>query len=171
MKKLLILAVASAIVATAVPTSAGVLTYDHLRCFKIKDTFGSSDNRFNATVTLTHQLSGYAVATGCAIKKIKSKEYCTPVDKSVTTDAPGQGDYPIFSSLPLSDFICYKVKCDKAVIPAFAVVDQFGPREISKSKSAKLCAPAHRTCGGSADLDFTDGLCPFNDPCVAGVCN
>jgi len=147
--------------------AANAQTYDHLKCYKVKDSA-----KAKAIVDLTpEQIPPFQVGPGCKMV-VKGKEFCVPADKFVVdTDAPGQAPYPTDGVVLQRDYICYKVKCPKVDTPDTEVSDQFATRTMSKFKVSKLCVPAVKTCQGS-EAPTCGGVCPFGDPCVdsGGTC-
>lgn len=107
--------------------------YDHLECFKPKDTL-----KLKAVADVV--APGVYAASGCKVGP--AKKYCTPAIKIVTesnvvvTPLPGQN--------LTTDYICYKIKCPKVALTQ-GVVDQFGARTLIKLKQQELCVPAQKT--------------------------
>ncbi len=107
--------------------------YDHLECFKPKDTV-----KLKAVADLV--APGLYAASGCKLGP--ATNYCTPAIKIVTVSnvpvipLPGQN--------LTTDYICYKMKCPKVALIQ-GVVDQFGPRTLVKLKQQQLCVPAQKT--------------------------
>jgi len=125
------------------PKRADAQTYDHLKCFKVKDpgAFGS------ATMDLDDLLFG--PTTGCVIKK-KAKELCIPVDKTVT-EVVGGSETPLAGQGQVFDRLCYKLKCPVSPTGTQGFVDQFGTRGFEKFKIAQVCTP---TVKGDAPVSF-----------------
>lgn len=120
---------ASTVVATAQP-------YDHLKCFKIKDSLAS----FVATADLRPLDTGnFELDAGCTIK-VRSRELCVPVNK----DRIDEGPSLVVAGQELTNaFLCYTVRCSGETLPAaLSMSDQFGSRQLSKLHTTRLCAPA-----------------------------
>jgi hypothetical protein len=107
--------------------------FDHLECFKPKDTV-----KLKAVADLVGP--GLYAATGCQLGP--AKKYCTPVIKQVT--ASNVPVVPLAGQSLTNDFICYKMKCPKVELTQ-GVVDQFGNRTLTKLKQQELCVPAQKT--------------------------
>jgi hypothetical protein len=136
MKKSAISGMVSLSVLLAVPNSVQAQPFDHLQCHKMKDP-----HKFDAVVDLEPlQVPVFLPAAGCKIK-VKGKEFCVPTNKQVqSTDAPAEA---VVGQEQTHDFICYKMKCPKAVISDTEVTDQFGTRMLTNLKpSGKICVPA-----------------------------
>ena len=106
--------------------------FDHLECFKPKDTV-----KLKAIADLT--AAGLYAASGCKLGN--AINYCTPVMKSVT--ASNVPVVPLPGQNLTNDFICYKMKCPKVSLTQGAA-DQFGSRVLTKLKQQQLCVPAQR---------------------------
>lgn len=137
---------------------------DHLQCYKIKDPL--------AKATYTADLGGLVSEPGCTIK-VPAVTACVPTPKTnVQPTPPGGGP----SGTPNS-FLCYKVKCPKAVRPTLTGTDQFGTRTVTPTTATLVCAPLATTlpctptrpCGSG--LECRNGQCVC-DPasCPSGCC-
>jgi hypothetical protein len=112
-------------------TGAGAQPYDHLQCFKIKDTAP----KVPYTATLTPSDGAFPVAAGCSVR-VPAKLLCVDVQKSnVTPPPPGAGP-----GATAQKYLCYKTKCPK-VPQQVPVVDQFGARSVTIKTTGLLCAP------------------------------
>lgn len=130
-----------------VPGAAWAQTYDHYKCYKMKEA-----GAFNSALLNLSALNGDFGIEDCEIKKGSSKQFCAPVDKAVNTIE--DGTLQTVDGVDLDyNMICYKIKCPKGTIAPREVSDQFGTRTIEKFKASKLCVPA-----------LTDGLPPPPDP-------
>jgi len=119
----LIAALACPIVASAQPAP------DHLKCYKVKDS--------QPKAAYTADLEGLTVEPGCLIK-VPGNLLCVETTKStVPPPPPGGGD----ASVPAGRFLCYKVKCPKAVLAPVQWQDQFGARVLTPKVAKMLCAP------------------------------
>ncbi len=123
------------------PGRVGAQDYNHLTCFKAKDS-----GKFKGAVTLDVLQDKFDPSGQCKILGGgRAALFCAPTDKTVdqyeVAKAPGTLlDVP---GVPLvNDRLCYKVRCPRDVIDTEIVSDQFGTRELSKFKAALLCTPA-----------------------------
>jgi hypothetical protein len=144
--------------------------FDHLQCFKIKDSLP----RTPYTATLTSSDPTFAVPPGCVIK-VPAKLLCVDVAKTNVTPAP-PGSAP---GAQAQRYLCYKTKCTK-IDPTVAVEDQFGARDVALKRTTYACAPipaapppctdldADTFCAESGDCDDTD---PNVNPGAAELCN
>jgi hypothetical protein len=112
-------------------TGAGAQPFDHLQCFKIRDTAP----KVPYTATLTPSDGAFPVATGCSVR-VPAKLLCVDVQKSnVTPPPPGAGP-----GTTAQKYLCYKTKCPKAP-QQVPVADQFGLRFVTIKTTGLLCAP------------------------------
>jgi len=110
--------------------------YDHLKCYKVKDqkTFKK------ASATLTAIQSQF-LTEDCDIKP-KAKEFCTPVDKTVTILSGGSPQVLDGNELSFHR-LCYKIKCPKTDLGTHDLSDQFGEHTATeKYKASTICVPA-----------------------------
>lgn len=127
-------ALAASIVLLAGPATAQL--HDHLKCYRIKDPASHS-----AIVDLRPaDQASFEVDAGCKLK-VRSRELCVPVRKQVVeSDAP---DLDVSGAELTGAFLCYKVRCPQAVLPAsYEVSDQFGTRAVTGLRTSTLCVPA-----------------------------
>ncbi len=154
--------------------------YDHLQCYKVKDTQKFSD----AFVRLTPVQAQFEIPGNCELQG-RAKKFCVPAQKEIVD--PGTSVAP--PVLPptgeaAGDYICYKMKCPKEELPDQDVTDQFGFRPLGKLKKASLlCVPAVKgavptttttsTTSTSTTLDRCAGInCTASDQCHdTGVCD
>jgi hypothetical protein len=102
---------------------------DHLKCYKIKDS--------RAKASYTADLGGLVSEPGCLIK-VPGTMLCVEATKAnVNPPPPGGTD----NSGPAGRFLCYKVKCPKAVLTPLTWHDQFGTGTVTPSVPKMLCAP------------------------------
>jgi hypothetical protein len=132
-KNLLSLSALALGVAIAAPASAQ--NFDHLKCFKIKDTKTFK----KATADLTVTGGPFAGMQNCTISA-GSKEFCVPVHKMnvvVTegTEAPTSGQEHLY------DRLCYKVKCPAGGASNASYADQFGTHALGGFKVSTICTP------------------------------
>jgi hypothetical protein len=106
--------------------------YDHLECFKAKDSV-----KLKGIVDIPTLVGTPYDGLGCSIGS--AKKYCTPAQKVVVSSTPPA--IPLPGPNLTSDYICYKIKCPKVSIST-TDTDQFGPHNLSKMKQAELCVPA-----------------------------
>jgi hypothetical protein len=112
-----------------------VVVYDHLECFKMKDTV-----KLKGVVNLPTLAGTPYDAAGCSIGS--AKKWCTPAQKVVVSSTPPA--VPLPGPNLTSDYICYKIKCPKVSLTQ-GVQDQFGTRTLGKMKQGELCVPAVKT--------------------------
>lgn len=124
--------------ALALAGSAAAQEYDHLKCFKVKDTKTFKSATADLTVTGGH----FAGMENCQIKP-KAKEFCVPVDKSNVVVEEG-AETPVIGQELSFDRLCYKVKCPSLTVPGpQAYADQFAAnRELGGFKVSTICTPA-----------------------------
>jgi hypothetical protein len=116
---------------------ASAQTFDHLKCYKMKDP-----HNFTALADfLPIQNPPFPVELDCKIK-VRGAEFCIPVSKTIVGgNAPSA---PVVGQTLSNDFICYTIKCPKppAPIPSVMVSDQFGSRTLQKFTAKRICTPA-----------------------------
>ncbi len=96
-----------------------------LLCRKIKDPLPKAQ--------YTADLTGLTPETGCTIK------------------VPGE----LLCAGSSGRFVCYKVKCPKAVLSAVPVTDQFGGARSVQPRAPKLvCAPQPTLCCADSEADI-----------------
>jgi hypothetical protein len=140
---------------------------DHLKCYKVKDS--------QARATYAAHLAGLADSPGCLVK-VPGTLLCVETTKTeITPTPPGGGD----DAGPAGRFMCYKVKCPKAVLAPVQWHDQFGDRPVTPSVPKILCAPeivAQSTTTTTTVPTTTTTLAPAGAPCsgpaqcASGVC-
>jgi hypothetical protein len=129
------------LVTALVAPTALAQPFDHLQCFKLRDTLA----RANATADLApEQNPPFPLAPGCRIK-LPAKYFCVDVAKQNLQPPP---------ALPIGgddarDYFCYKVACPKnASAPRggmpLEAEDQFGRRTVFIKTSPFFCAPARK---------------------------
>jgi hypothetical protein len=115
--------------------SADAQTYDHLQCFKIKDT--KTFKKATADIeVLTGHLTGLQ---NCQISA-GAKELCMPVDKMSVVVTEGT-ETPLVGQDLRYNRLCYKLKCPASTIAPQGYEDQFGTRTIDGFKVATICTP------------------------------
>ena len=153
-------AIAGAITSLLVLAVVGIAEaqpYEHLTCYKVKDskTFASADASFLA-------LQAEFGSVGCEVKP-KAREFCVPVDANV--GLVEDGSYSVFPAEDLAfDRLCYRVKCDATPPTSLEVGDGFGTRTVEKLKISTVCTPA---VIGPTPTTTTTTLPPL-PPCVGG---
>ena len=117
-------------------TVAAAQPYDHLKCFKIKDSI----DQFAAIANLMPADTGnFAVDSSCTIK-VRSRELCIPIAKDRTDAGPALA---VDGQDLTNAFLCYAVKCPSEVLPeSLLMSDQFGSRNLAKLHTTRVCAPA-----------------------------
>jgi hypothetical protein len=106
--------------------------FDHLECFKVKDSI-----KVEAVVDLPTLAGTPYDAAGCKLGK--AKKWCTPAQKIVVSSTPPA--VPLPGPNLTSDYICYGIKCPKVDLSTTAT-DQFGTHSLGKMKQGELCVPA-----------------------------
>ncbi len=122
-------------ITTTTTTTMAPVVYDHLECFKVKDTL-----RVEGTVDLPTLAGTPYDAAGCIVGAVK--KFCTPAVKTVLSSTPPATPMP--GPDLTSDYICYKLKCPTVDLSQNAS-DQWGAHSLSKMKQGELCVPAVRT--------------------------
>ena len=119
-------------------------TYDHLKCYKIRDPL-----RLAALARL-HPLQDppFSVEPGCRIK-ITAREFCIPVHKEVRESLHADLSFDDLEALvgsdQVHDFLCYNIRCPRGDVPnGWPVADQFGRRVVRGFKPKRLCTPARK---------------------------
>ena len=124
------------LVALAMPVLGHAQVADHLECYAIKDSLRESGA--NPVRTYTADLNGLAAEPGCVIK-MPAKYACVETTKTNVQPPSPLGLPPRTAAL---HFLCYKLKCAKAALPAVTLGDQFGIRAVTPRSAKFLCAPA-----------------------------
>jgi len=102
---------------------------DHLKCYKAKDSAPKA--------SYTADLGGLVAEPGCIIK-VPGNLLCVEATKTnITPTPPGGPD----TAGPAGRFLCYKIKCPKAALPAVQWNDQFGTRTVTPKTPKIVCAP------------------------------
>lgn len=143
---------------------AAAQTFDHLACFKTKDSTKAS-----ATVDLAALQAQLPDEQDCKIK-LKAREFCVPAAEDTATGSETSADDAIVGSDLANDFLCYKVKCKSASADPPATLDLIGPfatRQLSRFKGSTVCAPALKACG-STNAPACGGYCPDAQTCGDG---
>jgi hypothetical protein len=132
------------VIAASLPAAAQEFTFDHLKCYPIlKDGLRG----LTYTADLTPSDPQVSPPEGCRIR-VPARYFCTDVDKSnasqVDSGLPPPGAPPGVETG--QERLCYRMRCpaDKQR-QSFAIMDQFGMRQIKLRDRAKLiCTPANR---------------------------
>jgi hypothetical protein len=111
------------------------VTYDHLKCFKAKDTKTFK----KATADITVGPGHLAGLQNCTISA-GAKEFCIPVRKTSVVVEEGS-DNPFAGENQRQSRLCYKLKCPASDPGSQTYMDQFGARLIDGFKVASLCTP------------------------------
>jgi hypothetical protein len=110
--------------------------FSHLKCHSTKDP--SSFNLPATKADFTALQSAFS-AKGCTLGK--AEYFCVPSTKDNVSPPPSGPD--IAGQVLGDDYICYKAKCPKEVLPAHqGVADQFGSRTQTGFKTELVCVPA-----------------------------
>ncbi len=110
-------------------------SFDHLKCFKIRD-----ERTFSGASVDLDALPAEFGLQSCTVKG-RAKEFCVPADKTVTAIEGGTVIGVDGEELALNR-LCYQLKCPNLDVPPQLVSDQFGSRTVSSFKTVKLCTPA-----------------------------
>jgi hypothetical protein len=114
----------------------GTPSFDHLKCYKLKDF---APKKAYAVDLIPDQDPPFSVEQGCKIM-VPAKLFCIDVIKqNVQPPPPGT-----VSGTNARDYLCYKVKCPKQVLPIVTVEDQFGRRDLTIKPPKFVCAPANK---------------------------
>jgi hypothetical protein len=124
------------LVVLTVPVLGHAQVADHLKCYAIKDSLRESGA--NPVKTYTADLNGLAAEPGCVIK-MPAKYACVETTKANVQPTPPGAE----SGAAAGHFLCYKLKCAKAALPAVTLGDQFGTRAVTARRAKLLCAPAN----------------------------
>jgi hypothetical protein len=123
--------------------SVGAQVPDHLKCYKVKDSA--------VKALYTADLGGPAAEPGCQIK-VPGTMLCVETEKqNITPTPPGGGPAPASAGR----FVCYKLKCPKAVLAPITVSDQFGTRAVEPKTPKMLCAPEGTSTTTTSTMDTT----------------
>jgi hypothetical protein len=152
---------ASIAAAAWLAASAWAATPDHLRCYKVKDSA--------AKASYSADLTGLTPGTSGCMIKLPGSLLCVEAEKTNVDPVP-----PVEGSGPSAgQFLCYKVKCPKAVVPSISWTDQFGSRQITPLTSKLVCAPAiaPSTSTSTSTTTSVTGLSTtfVPPPCTPGV--
>jgi hypothetical protein len=152
--KRFLITLALAAVAGVAFAAAPIVGYDHLACWKAKD----SAPKATYSADLLSGMTGLPSQQGCVVK-LPAKLLCSDVAKTNVQPTP-PGAFP-GTDLVGALFACYKVKCPKAAVTTVPVHDQFGDRTMAVKPPSMLCAPANvlPPCG-SAAAPACNGTCP-----------
>src|SRR5262245_57299659 len=156
------------LLAVVLPVLGHAQVPDHLECYAIKDSMPSVVQK--PVKSYTADLAGLTPEPGCEIK-MPAKYLCVQTAKAkVQPTPPGAAAGPA-----AGQFLCYKVKCPKAVLPTVLANDQFGLHSVTPKRSKLVCAPATTTVvtttsssvPGSSSTVTTTSSCP---PATAAYC-
>jgi hypothetical protein len=156
--------------------------FDHMKCYKIKDTQRSKLYTADLAPKLTHDFQlepGDTIVGGTTIKgcriKVPAKYFCIDVDKQDAHDVdppydPAQWTVPGPES---GERLCYALKCPDTAPKSLAIIDQFGTREIFLlGKTSFLCTPVTRQNPSTdpCEMDGSGqcgGVCGPGEMCLA----
>ncbi len=142
MKSLTRVALAAIVVAIAGasnPVHANDLDYDHLKCFKIRDSLVDRRTIYLADI---YPQAPLAARADCRIR-LPASHFCVNVAKEeVQVNGEPFDTFPVDADSG-RDYLCYDLKCDRdrRDVDAF---DQFGARTLRIRKSDFLCMPANK---------------------------
>jgi hypothetical protein len=161
MKKLrftLAAALCAAVLFPALSYAQTGLAFDHLKCYKIKDSIKAK----YVTDLVPLQDPPFNVEPGCVVN-VPAKLFCIPVDKTNVKPAPPLA----VNGKDAQDYLVYKIKCPKATGllatkggMSLPVTDQFGARKILVGAHQVLLVPAFKQ----------DRLCHAQNDPVAPLC-
>jgi len=143
MKTRLVLATLVLAIATTSGLAHAGQPFDHLKCFKIRDSLVDRRTIYLADIypqiPFEHRLD-------CRLR-LPASHFCVNVAKE-NVEIIGQVDGEPFEPIPVDsddgrDYLCYDLKCDRDRFEAEAL-DQFGARRIRIRKSDFLCMPANK---------------------------
>lgn len=158
------LMVVAVIVAEGTPVRAQPIA-DHLKCYKVKDS--------QPKAVYSADLGGLVSEPGCQIK-VPGTLLCVGATKTNVTPTPPGG---VDTAGVAGRFLCYKIKCPKAVLAPVQWHDQFGTRPLTPSTPKIVCAPeieatTTTTLGCPAPAQICNGACVDTtvDPNNCGTC-
>lgn len=158
-------------VSLSLSTAASAQTFDHLKCYRMKDP-----HNFTAVANLTpFQNPPFPLEPGCKIK-VKGLEFCIPVDKALVPGTSNAPSAPVVGQPLQNDYICYVIKCPNPTtpIPSVLVSDQFGSRTLQKFVARRICTPAIKGLPTTTTTSTTTTTTLPTNPCTlngAGTCN
>ncbi|GEM_PF-2313539 len=116
--------------------SSRAQTYDHLKCYKMRDT-----KAFKRASVDLEVLSGFFAGIDNCKLKGKAKEFCVPAAKT-NLSVVGGSETPLLGQTQGFDRLCYKLKCRQSGLGPKSFADQFGALSLERFKAVKLCTPA-----------------------------
>ena len=123
----------------AAASAADVEPFDHLKCFRIRDSL--TDRRTILLADLDLPAGPFADRTDCRIT-LPARHFCTNAQKSNVLNGGEPVDtIPIFAT-DAHDYLCYDLRCDRDR-PDLTPGDQFGFRPIRIRNADYLCVPAN----------------------------
>ena len=141
--------------AMAQPEPLTIPPYDHLRCYKIKDSSNYLAKAALVTNDLQRQL--FPDAPECKLT-IRSRELCVPVAKLRQFEPNNRKEAPhldVMGQSLTNDFLCYTAKCKSDVSPDIQrVYDQFGERDVRVGKTVRLCTPTYKVMDQQPEPDL-----------------
>ncbi len=169
MKTRLVLAtLVLAIAATSGLAHANDLDYDHLKCFKIRDSLTDRRTIYLADV---YPQAPLAARTDCRLR-LPAAHFCVNVAKEEVEVNGEPFDTLLVEADPGRDYLCYDLKCDRDRLDVDAL-DQFGARRLRIRKSDFLCMPANKILPSPEPTDtvtptFTPTPAPTMTPMPTG---
>lgn len=137
--RLLLTALVLAIAGTSSAAHANYLDYDHLKCFKIRDSLVDRRTIYLADI---FPESPFAAQSDCRLR-LPARHFCVNVAKeNVQVNGEPFDTIPVMAK-PGRDYLCYGLKCDRDRLDVDAL-DQFGARPLRVRKSDFLCMPANK---------------------------
>ena len=143
--RIVVAAVAAAVVSASLPAYANDRDYDHLKCFKIRDSLTDRRTIYLADI---FPESPFASQSDCRLR-LPAMHFCVNVAKeNVQVNGEPFATLPVPGAEEGRDYLCYDLKCDRDRLEVDAL-DQFGARPLRVRKSDFLCMPANKIAPGS----------------------
>jgi hypothetical protein len=113
-------------------------TFDHLKCFQIKDELS---HRTVDTADLTPDQGALFGKQNCKIK-LPANHFCVDTSKTNVKKPDGSPFETVaIDSQPAREYLCYELRCPRESI-TFDATDQFGNRSVRSKRGDYFCAPA-----------------------------
>jgi hypothetical protein len=138
-----------AMMMAASSATAQAVNYDdfnHLECYQIRDIKDGIPYTINVNSMDTSMLPPNTFNKSCQFKKF-SREYCVAAQtQNVNPEPPSENVDPGNGPVPTAfDYICYKVRCNRANQPptgqSVTIEDRFGARQVMVRQMKKICVP------------------------------
>jgi len=123
----------------ALPTAGWSQIADHLKCFNVSDRRGQANVRY--TLDLQPGVAAFGVERGCSVQSA-ARSLCIAVSKSDVSPPP----FPTSAGPPAQAFVCYRMRCPRAVNLTLPSSDQLGGAGLllvkERASQRQLCVPA-----------------------------